>query len=1831
MESSKMREQARMGTRTIGRPRVIRALRGALAVWGVMLCSFVLAGAGLAASDTSNSEWARFALPAPKVLEGQTATLLSDGRWLLVGGEQSGVASGTVSITDTSSAALQTPTQTPLLTARLVYSRSGHTATVLPDGTVAVLGGTGADGKPVSAAEILDPQTGETRVIADTGLMSRTAQTATLLTDGEVLLAGGTGSDGQVLSNAELWDPSNSRMQTVVGGLTTARAGQSASLLPDGRVLIWGGHGAGGQAVTAVDLYDPQTGAFTAVDSADDTRLRAVSMAVSAASVEAVLPAANATGVPVDARIAIRLSTPIQLGSALGQIVSVVGSAGAVAGNVVAAEGGKLLFFTPNNDLQPQATYTVFLQGAKDRSGRDFPFSTSSFTTRSFDGNVASTAVSTPPVSSATRQSTHPSTPSSTASVTPQTTPATKTPAQKASNRQDNPPTPDDDSATEDWAPQEKNRHGEWRVLGLKGDPLLGISSLARGSTLTAPAGQTAVAGQVLRYHGKPLAGVAVQLGGQSGVTDSAGRFLLTGVSPGVTQLTVDGTAVVINGRHYTKHFIRVEVAAGKTTAIPNPIYLPRVDPATEVTISSPAAKELVLTHPGIPGLEVHIPKGVVLREYDGKIVTKVSITPVPLDRPPYPTPTRFSVYFTLQPGGAFVSGDATKAIRVIYPNYQGLPPGTRADFWNYDPAMGWQVYGHGTVTANGKQVVPDANVGFRQVISFGMGIGSADGPPAKAPPVGQNCQCGDPVDLPTGLFLHNATDLAIQDLIPIVVSRTYRPNDPTSRAFGIGTNLSYAMWLYTGSTASAPPEIDLVQSDGSKVAYMLQSGTSLSNGLWTNTTTPSAFYGSVLTAFSNSSGEGFTIKLRDRTVLKFAPHSPNGIVSITDPNGNALTFTVTSPTVGGTITRVTSPSGRYVQFSYDGAGRIIQAADNIARTVSYAYDSAGRLSSVTDPNGKVESYAYDSSNRMTSVTDKRGNVMVTNVYDTNGRVSQQTLADGAVWKFAYALDNYGNVAQTSVTDPRGYIRQSLFNSVGYLTQQIVAYGQPEQQTTTIVRDATNLVQSVTDALGRKTTLSYDGFGNVTGITRLAGTANAVTDSFTYDPTTQKPTTHTDPLGHVTTVGYDWLGNLTSVADPLGDTIQVANDAQGKPISITDQLGHVTQLTYSQSDLSAVTDPLGRTVSLFNDSVGRTTGMTDPLGHETRYDYDFLNRVLRITDARGGMTGLTYDANSNLLTVQDARSVGTHAYTYDVRNRLKTYTDPNGNAQSYNYDASGNLSSTVDRKGQTTSYTYDGVNRLKTITYADNSTITLTWDAGSRPTQIVDTTNGTLTRQYDDLDRLKQEVSPQGQVNYNYDAAGRRTLFSVSGLTAVSYQYDNANRLTQVAQGATVVGMTYDAANRPQGITLPNGVVQTYSVDGANQLLALSYDKAGTHVGDLAYTYDQAGRRLTQSGSLAKLLIPGTVSATTYDAANRLTNWGGTQLSYDNNGNLSTLGSSTYTWNARDQLVATGDGGGEFSYDSFGRRTSRIVSGTTTPYLYDGGNAATAAGNFMLDGSGLDEIYAQVGSTATTSYVTDAIGSTVALTDSTGAIASSYSYEPYGADSRTGIADTPFQYSGRENDTDTNLYYYRARYYSPQLGRFISQDPLGLAGGLNTYAYAAGNPTLYRDPTGKFVWVIVGALVGAGTNLLIESSINGGQLTGDQVVAALVSGAISGAIGSLAGPVGGTVAKALTGRATGLLARLGVAAFSGGGAYAGQVAANAIDPCHTADPLVAAAFGAGGGFLGALFPTNTLNTIAQANYFAPKTIEGLFNSTNSAYYIGSLFTSGFAGAGANYY
>jgi RHS repeat-associated protein len=418
----------------------------------------------------------------------------------------------------------------------------------------------------------------------------------------------------------------------------------------------------------------------------------------------------------------------------------------------------------------------------------------------------------------------------------------------------------------------------------------------------------------------------------------------------------------------------------------------------------------------------------------------------------------------------------------------------------------------------------------------------------------------------------------------------------------------------------------------------------------------------------------------------------------------------------------------------------------------------------------------------------------------------------------------------------------------------------------------------------------------------------------------------------------------------------------------------------------------------------------------------------------------------------------------------------------------GNLTSMTDRKGKVTSYTYDALNRLRTITHADGSVITMVWDAGNRVRQVIDTANGTITLDYDDLDRLTRETSPQGQIEYDYDDAGRRTQLTVAGRDPIMYSYDDADRLTRIEQGSVAIDFTFDAADRRATVTWPNGIVGTYALDDADQLLSIVYDRGTTRVGEVGYTYDLSGRSVGQSGSLANLMMPATVNAATYDAANRLTNWGDESLSYDDNGNLISHGGATYGWNTRDELISTSAGAGSFAYDAFGRRTSRTIAGSILSYLHDGMNPVLVNDSLMLSGFGIDEFYATLSPDGATSHLKDALGSTRLLTDGDGNSTANYGYTPYGEGTRAGGSETPFQFTGRENDGASELYYYRARYYNARLGRFIQSDPAGLSGGINTFAYVEGNPMSYVDPYGLWAigdplpqWLVDGAAgFGAG-------------------------------------------------------------------------------------------------------------------------------------------------------
>ncbi|KJK00268.1 hypothetical protein UB44_10620 [Burkholderiaceae bacterium 26] len=1739
----------------------------------------------------------------PTTLKGQSATQLANGQWLVLGGTAANAAGNWAWVINAAGKSVPLP-------ATLRTARMNHSATLLPDGTVLVFGGLDSKGNTLTDLEIFAPSTNSFSGLANPGLLARSGHSATVLTDGRLLIAGGADASGNALRTVELYDPVTNQVERVNTALDAARMQHIATLLPSAKVLLWGGQDGAGQMMTTGSVFDATAQQFSAV-ALDGAQSLAQSLNPGTVpTLVTSVPANQAKDVPVAQRFMLRFSQRMAVTSLNASTVTLIGPSGAVDIQPVPVEGGMLLFVTPKQELLPGTAYTLFVQGATDQFGNALPLTAVGFKTVTL-GTSAARSTTTPAVAQAMLAAapsqggaavaaTAGSTTVNGTVATPKT-PAVASAAYDAANRA----AADADEDSDIWIPGPGNFGGKWRrgnrevsrqylpknehlrhrLYGYPQLMKLTPADVAQHKIpdVTPPAdGVTGVAGQVLRLNGKPLAGATLSIGSQKVVTDENGEFLLAGVPAGRQILVIDGETASRGNRHYGRYEYGVKIEEGRTTLLPFVIWMSRLNPRT-VTLASPTATETVVTNPQIPGMELRIPAGMVIRDSQGKIVTEISMTAVPVNQPPFPLPhIEVPVYFTVQPGGSRLEGinANAKGAQLIYPNYPNAAPGTRMTFWDYDANnRGWFEYGHGTVTADGKQVMPDADV---RIYEFTGAMITTFTPESQAPSEGPspNCQCNDtqvddPVDTATGLFLHATTDLTIPDVMPITIGRSYRQADETSRAFGIGTNLSYDLFLvggYDSAKDQIKPYSYLILPDGGRVYFSrVSGGTGYTDAVFQSIAAPGSIYYGAIIKWDNVSypGANWSLVLKNGTSYYFPGVGDGGgtartaaVVGIKDRFGNTMQLVRSSGSAN--LTQIISPNGRNVYLSYDSANRITQLKDDLQRTVSYSYDTQGRLIRVTDPLGKSMQYTWASqtvsaahsiggvttSTNLLTVQDKNGNIVVTNTYDANGRVATQTHADGTTYSFAYTLlsasqtipaGGYDAVVQTDATDERGTVTRYVFDTNKALTSVTAGQGTSVAQTHTYSRNAsTNLLDSVTDALGRTTAYQYDRLGNTTQVTAASGTSSAATTKIVWDLNYSRPTTITDPNNNTLTLSYDSQGNLIRSTDALNHSVALTYDSQGRPTSIADALNATTTFSYSGADLQTVTDPLGNAASRSTDAVGRPIGRTDPLGRRSYLAYDALNRVTSVTDPKGGVAQVSFDANGNVLTQVDQNN-NTTSFAYDGRDRLTRTTDALGHASTLAYEPGGRVSQVVDNKGQATNRTYDALGRPTLITFGATatggtpaSTIALTWDAGNRLTQLVDSVGGTIARTYDVLDRLTKETTPQGSVSYTYDSGGRRQSMTVAGQPTVSYTWDVANRLTQIQQAAgstngntpQTISFSYDAANRRASTTYANGIVASYSYDKIGHLIGITYNKAdGTLIGDLSYTYDAAGQRTGVGGSLAQVNSGTAVSGTQFNANNQVTNWNGQSLMYDANGNLTSDGANTYTWDERNQLRSIGGAvTASFQYDALGRRIKKTIGSNSTGYLYDGANfvqeqsGGTVTAN-LVTGPGMDKPYLRESSAGSHSLLPDALGSILMATDTAQAIVTSYSYDAYGATMQTGTNDNSQQYTGREND-GTGLYYYRARYYSPQLGRFISRDPIGWASGqTNNYAYVGGEPTRYTDPSGKIAIaddIVIGAGI-AGTACLMTPGCR------DAIGRAIVStvGAVGDAMGAILSDISG--------------------------------------------------------------------------------------------------------------
>ena len=410
----------------------------------------------------------------------------------------------------------------------------------------------------------------------------------------------------------------------------------------------------------------------------------------------------------------------------------------------------------------------------------------------------------------------------------------------------------------------------------------------------------------------------------------------------------------------------------------------------------------------------------------------------------------------------------------------------------------------------------------------------------------------------------------------------------------------------------------------------------------------------------------------------------------------------------------------------------------------------------------------------------------------------------------------------------------------------------------------------------------------------------------------------------------------------------------------------------------------------------------------------------------------------------------------------------------------------VHDAGNVTRYSYYADNRLRRVTYPKDRWLEYRYDPAGRVTRLEDHANHVVQYIYDVAGRLieLQDASGTPIITYRYDAAGRLQSERKANGTLTNYEYNASGRIASVrnqqADGVenSRFDYTYDSFGRRDSMTTLDGVWE-YEYDATDQLTHANFNSSNASIPnqDLQYVYDAAGNRV-------KMIQNAMSTDMSVNSMNQLTAAGSTTYQYDLDGNLIRKDSPTETWlytyDSRDLLTRLSGPGGiwEYEYDAFGNRTAVIENGVRTEFLLDPTGLVNVIGTYDSAGSRIKSFIHGLGLEASSSatdtffYDFDALGSTAGLTDASQAYVNSYAYSPFGHSLLSNeTVDNSFEFVGQSGvmNEDNGLLFMRARYYAPAEGRFATQDPLRLAGGVpNFYTYSGNSPLSRIDPTGLF-------------------------------------------------------------------------------------------------------------------------------------------------------------------
>lgn len=890
--------------------------------------------------------------------------------------------------------------------------------------------------------------------------------------------------------------------------------------------------------------------------------------------------------------------------------------------------------------------------------------------------------------------------------------------------------------------------------------------------------------------------------------------------------------------------------------------------------------------------------------------------------------------------------------------------------------------------------------------------------------------------------------------------------------------------------------------------------------------------------------------------------YSGNFLSSVTDPAGRVTSFNYSS----GQLVEVNYPDNTSMSFVYDEKGLMTEYRDQESNTASIEYNSLMRMKKVTDPMGN-STYFDDSESRLAGnyaesedlvqihrtglnvddvndkVIDSNGNI-TTYVEDENGYI--EFIVNGEGKKTEYQRDYSGKLLK--IIKPDQNYREFQYNSTGDL---VAEYDSEIDVTVRKEYDSFGNLVSYTNPHGVKITNTFNNEGLLISSTSTEG-----------DSASQVYNSHglvsevTNSLGNKLFYEYDQYGNVSKITNHTSNVTAFVRDAAGNVIQRTNANGDKTTYQYDLFNrLIAVTSPKLEITSIYYTPAGNVLKVIDPKGNIRLYGYDANGNMISKTDPENKTTLMAYDGNKNLTRLVDEGG-REQTFNYNASNKIvkKILVD---NVYSYNYDDSGRIIEISDSKTQI-NINYNPQNQLSGV-------ISKGIGSGS------DLPNTSLSYEYDELGNRTGMTDSTGDTSYFYDGSNRLTKVINQNNETFNFSYNLVDNLTSVSRPGSSTSFTYDPTEYLKSIThtgsagisfydyerdaTGNRLVKrtpagdyNYSYDANEQLVSASNPDAQSPFNLENFSYDELGNR-TDNGQQydpKKLRITEDFKYTyIFDVYGNLTSkiekptTSGNVTNYIYNSENLLTGVDVFKNNILVKEV-------DFIYDALGRRVKKSVidhevgSSKVRKYAYDGVDLIQEfnednqlLAKYTYSGKGVDDILSvrvtsdgrdeNVAQSAGSFYfLKDAIGTITDITNSSGAIVQKYVYSAFGKilkvkdNNNLDISANPIlqvvhTFTGREYDSEIELYNYRARYYDPNMGRFLQIDPhpgelSNPLSYINKYIYVLNNPINATDPLGLFSLKKIFKGIEKGVKKIMSNKIAG----------LIISTVAGGPIGSLA-------------------------------------------------------------------------------------------------------------------